>query len=184
MNAFFLVTLLIGLLAAVQVMLSGVERPPTDGTPGAGSGGEPRDVSELRTSPAVIAVGGVVFGALGYLLRRIGLGPMEAFVAAFASAALASAGTVRLVKRWWMAPVEHDTEDPRYLLQGHLAKVVSPISPGHDGEITFRVDTEDRRVRARGLDAEPLAVGTEVVIERLEDDIAFVETWTEVEKRL
>ena len=30
----------------------------------------------------------------------------------------------------------------------------------------------------------PLAVGTEVVIERIEDDVAYVEAWTEVEKRL
>jgi hypothetical protein len=39
-------------------------------------------------------------------------------------------------------------------------------------------------VRARGLDERALAIGTDVVIERIEDDLAYVEAWAEVEKRL
>jgi hypothetical protein len=34
------------------------------------------------------------------------------------------------------------------------------------------------------LDEGPIATGTDVVIERIEDDLAFVEAWAEVEKRL
>jgi len=39
-------------------------------------------------------------------------------------------------------------------------------------------------LRARGIDQGSLDVETEVVIERIEEDVAFVEPWTEVEKRL
>ena len=40
------------------------------------------------------------------------------------------------------------------------------------------------RLRARGIDQSSLDVETEVVIERIEEDVAFVEPWAEVEKRL
>ena len=41
-----------------------------------------------------------------------------------------------------------------------------------------------RVLPARSFDDGTLAAGTEVVIERIEDDIAYVEAWLEVEKRL
>lgn len=53
-----------------------------------------------------------------------------------------------------------------------------------EGEVAFEVGAEHRRVRARSLDAATIAAGTEVVIERIDDDVAYVEAWDEVEKRL
>jgi hypothetical protein len=74
--------------------------------------------------------------------------------------------------------------DPRYVLQGHIAQVVAPIAQGGEGTVGFSVGETRRVVRARAVDDGALAEGTEVVIERLEDDLAYVEAWSQVEKRL
>jgi hypothetical protein len=39
-------------------------------------------------------------------------------------------------------------------------------------------------VRARSVDGAPVAVGDEVVIERIENDVAYVESWSVVEGRI
>ena len=100
------------------------------------------------------------------------------------SVVLGAALTARLVKRWWAVVPEHDVDDPRYVLQGHLARVIQPIAADAEGEIAFDVESQPRRARARTLDGAALSAGTEVVIERLEDEVAYVEAWSQVEKRL
>ncbi|HEV8217775.1 MAG TPA: hypothetical protein VGP95_18115, partial [Gemmatimonadaceae bacterium] len=77
-----------------------------------------------------------------------------------------------------------DVDDERYVLQGHIARVTKSIRPEVDGEVAFEVEGERRVLRARGIDQGSLEVETEVVIERIEEDVAFVEPWAEVEKRL
>ena len=62
--------------------------------------------------------------------------------------------------------------------------MTKPIRGGVDGEVTFDIGVDHRVLRARSFDDGALAAGTEVVIERIEDDIAYVEAWIEVEKRL
>ena len=127
----------------------------------------------------------VVFGLSGYLLVR---GPATSLVAAIAIAAalglVASVVAARLVTSWWKVTPEHDVDDERYVLQGHLARVVKAIENGSDGEVAFELGAEQRVVRARGVDQVTMSAGTEVVIERIEDDVAYVEPWHEVEKRL
>ncbi len=175
MKYLFLASLTGGLLQGVRVMLLGVERP---------RGFADSDGPTYRLSPAVVTVAAAVFGLSGYLVLLAGAGPIESFVAAIAFAAVASATTVRVMKGWWAKPVEHDVDDPRYVLQGHVARVVSAIERDREGEISFEVGGDRRVVRARGVDQTPLPAGTEVVIERLENDVAFVEAWAQVEKRL
>ena len=70
------------------------------------------------------------------------------------------------------------------MLQGHLARVTKPIHPDVDGEVAFDFGNEHHVLRARSCDDAALAAGTDVVIERIDDDIAYVEAWAEVEKRL
>jgi hypothetical protein len=79
---------------------------------------------------------------------------------------------------------EHDVDDERYVLQGQLARVTKPMSGDVEGEVTFRFGNEQRYVRARDLDGGSIAADSEVVIERIEGDVAYVEAWQEVEKRL
>jgi hypothetical protein len=171
----FLVALIAGLAVGVRVMLVGVERPRAFGETAPPT---------FRISPAMLGASAFVFGALGYALLRLGLGRTEATVAAGLAALLTAGATVRLVKNWWSIPVEHDVDDPRYVLQGHIAQVVSPIARGGEGTVGFTVGETRRVVRARAIDEGALDAGTEVVIERLENDLAYVEAWSQVEKRL
>jgi hypothetical protein len=176
MKALFIASLIGGLLLAVRIMMLGVERPLER---------SPTGERSFRLSPPLIVAFTVVFGISGYLIMQ--RTPTGAVAAASIAAVLGVAAAViaaRLVRRWWTITPEHDVDDERYVLQGQLARVVTPIAAGVDGEVAFEFGAEHRVVRARGVSDVTLSEGTEVVIERIEEDVAFVEPWLEVEKRL
>jgi membrane protein implicated in regulation of membrane protease activity len=173
MTVLFLASFIGGLLLAVRIMISGVERPREL---------NPSGERSFQLSPALIATFSVVFGAAGYALRT--LGPAERVSVAAGLGVVAAIIAARLVRRWWTVTPEHDVEDERYVLQGHLARVTKPIQSGVEGEVSFEFANDRRVLRARSLDDGALATGTDVVIERIENDLAFVEAWAEVEKRL
>jgi membrane protein implicated in regulation of membrane protease activity len=171
----FLGSLIGGLLYGVRVMIVGVERArPFD------AAGE----RSFRLSPPILVAFAVVFGLAGYLFTRRGVGGGAAAGFAALLGGLAAGVTARLVREWWKVTPEHDVDDERYVLQGHLARVVTPIGPHEEGEVAFEVESTRRVVRARSVDDGALAAETEVVIERIEDGVAYVEPWLEVEKRL
>jgi hypothetical protein len=173
MTVLFLACFIGGLLLAVRIMIYGVERPRDS---------NPSGERSFRLSPALIATFSIVFGATGYALAR--LGPMRRVSIATGLGALAAIVAARLVRKWWTVTPEHDVDDERYVLQGHLARVTKPIRAGVEGEVSFEFANDRRVLRARSLDDAALAAGTDVVIERIENDLAFVEAWAEVEKRL
>src|SRR5262249_51799398 len=103
------------------------------------------------------------------------------------SATLGAGGAIiaaRLVKRWWRVVPEHDVDDERYVLQGHLARVTKSIGPDVEGEVELQLGTDRRVLRARNAVSGSIAANTDVVIERVEADVAYVESWADVEKRL
>jgi membrane protein implicated in regulation of membrane protease activity len=176
MTILYLASFIGGLLLAVRVMISGVERPREDSTDGERS---------FRMSPATASAFAVVFGSVGYLLSHFGATrPWPAFLTALVAASVAALATARLVSRWWTSVPESDVDDERYVLQGHIARVTKAIHADVDGEVTYEIGSSQHVLRARSFDAGALAVGTDVVIERIEDDVAYVEAWLEVEKRL
>jgi hypothetical protein len=62
--------------------------------------------------------------------------------------------------------------------------VSAPIPSDGEGAITFSDAGVQRTARARTIDGSAIGEGEEVCIERLEDDVAFVELWAIVEQRL
>ena len=165
-----------GLLLAVRIMIAGVERPRE---------ANPNGERSFRLSPPVLVGFGLVFGAVGYVLTQRGVfTPVTR--AAFAAVLGVGAAILaaRLVRRWWVVVPEHDVDDERYVLQGQLARVTKPIRGDVEGEVTFQFGNERRYVRARDLEGGSITADTEVVIERIENDVAYVESWQEVEKRL
>jgi hypothetical protein len=176
MTIVFLASFIGGLLLAVRIMIAGVERPRA---------AHPAGERSFRLSPPVVSAFAAVFGIVGYIMARRQLGTVVTAlgVAVFAGGVVAVI-TARLVRDWWKVTPEHETDDERFVLQGHVAQVTRPIGAGVDGEVTFEHEGTRHVHRARGLDDASLAAGDEVVIERIEDDIAYVESWTEVEKRL
>jgi len=174
MTRLYLVAFVAGLMLAVRIMIRGVERPAAN---------HPLRVRSFRLSPAVLSAFGIVFGLTGYLFRARPSG-ITAFLLSGAFGLVAAFVAARLVTKWWAVVPEHDVDDERYVLQGHIARVTKSIRPEVDGEVAFEVEGKRHVLRARGIDHGSLDVETEVVIERIEEDVAFVEAWAEVEKRL
>jgi membrane protein implicated in regulation of membrane protease activity len=179
LTAVFVAALIVGLLLAVRAMLLGVERGRTPF-------GAPAPMTpSVRFSTPVLSAFAITFGAAGYLFTRPGrMSAATGTVIALLIGTIAGAFAVRLVRRAAAFVPEHDPDDPRYVLQGHVATVTAPIGPGGDGEIAYVVEGTRHTVRARGLDGSIADRGVEVVIERIEDNVAYVEPWVEVEKRL
>lgn len=176
MNIVYLASFIGGLLLAVRIMIAGVERARED---------HPRGERTYRPSPAVVAVFAMLFGLIGYIMSRQAVVSRvtNALIAAVI-AGIASAVTAHLVRDWWKVTPEHETDDERFVLQGHVGQVTKAISAGVDGEITYEIGTRKFVHPARGIDDTTLPAGSEVVIERIEDGIVYVESWAEVEKRL
>lgn len=176
MTVVYLASFIGGLLLAVRIMIAGVERP---------RGEHPRGERSFRLSPPVVSSFAAVFGLTGYLLarRRIGTSVTDIVIAGVLGA-VAAVITARLVRDWWKVTPEHETDDERFVLQGHPARVTRAIRADVDGEVTFEVENTRHVVRARGIDDTSLSSGADVVIDRIEDGIAYVESWVEVEKRL
>ena len=171
----FLAAFIAGLLLAVRVMFFGAERRRL----------RPADAMPLRRSePAVVAFL-IMFGVAGYLLTRHGtLSAGSGTIAALLLGIVWAAVVTRLAVATARLQPEHDPDDPRYALQGHLAVVSTAIPSEGEGRITFSDGSAERTVRARSIDASAIAEGEEVCIERLDDDVAYVELWAIVEQRL
>ncbi|HWH52416.1 MAG TPA: NfeD family protein [Gemmatimonadaceae bacterium] len=176
MTYVYLASFVAGLLLGVRIMIYGVERPREE---------SPSGERSFRLSPAVIVAFTLIFGLVGYPLSRFGAVSAGATAATAAVLGVVAAiVAARLVRKWWTITPEHDVDDERYVLQGHLARVTKPLGADVEGEVSFEVGSEQRVVRARSLDTARLAAGTEVVIERIDGDVAYVEAWADVEKRL
>jgi hypothetical protein len=171
----FLAAFIAGLLLAVRVMFFGAERRRL----------RPSDAMPLRRSePAVIAFL-VMFGIAGYLLTRHGsMSPGAGAGVALLLGLVWAAIVTRIAVATARLQPEHDPDDPRYALQGHLAFVSAAIPSDGEGSITFTDAGAERTVRARSIDDRAIAEGEEVCIERLDDDVAYVELWAIVEQRL
>jgi membrane protein implicated in regulation of membrane protease activity len=176
MTIVYLASFIGGLLLAVRIMISGVERSRDE---------HPAGERSFRLSPPVVSSFAMVFGLVGYTLARmqIGIAVTQLAIAGVLGAVVAMI-TARLVRDWWKVTPEHETDDERFLLQGHPARVTRPIRADVDGEVVFEVENQRHVLRARGIDDTALPAGAEVVIERIEDEVAYVESWVEVEKRL
>jgi membrane protein implicated in regulation of membrane protease activity len=176
MNIVYLASFIGGLLLAVRVMIYGVERPQEE---------NPAGERSFRLSPATAAAWMVVFGATGYLLTRWStVGAAGSFVVAGVVGTVAALATAYLVKQWWTTAPASDVDDERYVLQGHIARVTKAIQADVEGEVAYEIGNRRHVLRARSFDASALPAGTDVVIERIEGDVAYVEAWMEVEKRL
>ena len=180
MYALYLASFLFGLLFGVRAMLVGVERDSAASYPAA-------PARELRAAlfPPLLAGFATVFGISGYLLARysrLGVGG-QAGVAALLGA-LFSLAMATMVLKWAIPSAREEVVDERYLLQGSPARVVRAIGADAPGAIEY--DAGGARVvsEARSFDNAPIEPGTEVVIERVEEGVAYVERWALVEQRL
>ncbi|HYC52710.1 MAG TPA: hypothetical protein VEB19_16475 [Gemmatimonadaceae bacterium] len=172
---------LAGLLLWVRVMFFGVRKEIAE------------NVLSHRKWPLALSAFLIVAGAMAYWRADEPLTPGWAGVI-LAAAGLAGAGAWMLVVKSAAIPSTDPEDDPRYRFQGHVARVVEPIVAAGNiaGRITFEFDGRRHEFGARWSPEAELpdgqsttaAVGSEVVIEFVDGDTAFVEPWVVVEKRL
>lgn len=163
-----------GLVVAVFAMLHGVEHARRNRS---------RAPSPFFNLP-VIAAFAVGFGAVGYLLAsRSTLPAWGVLLIAIGGGALAISGMIALLARWALrgtrvAPGEGDE------IQGQLAIVSREIAGAGIGEISYELSGKHVSMPARALSEKLVLVGADVVIDRIENGVAFVEEWAVVEQRL
>jgi membrane protein implicated in regulation of membrane protease activity len=170
-----LIAMLSGLALAVRVAFFGVERR---------RGHEIRRPHPAINTPA-LAGALFVWGAVTYALQRLGpFGPAINALLGLPPAAGAWIGTGFLLAKWALRAPLVDPHEQAELLQGHVATVIRRITPAVPGAIRFFLDGESRTVEALSLDSRPIEEGTDVVIERIDANTAYVEPWSLVERRL
>lgn len=170
----YLIAFIAGLLLAVRLMFFGAERRRS--RPG---------ITPLRRSEPAAVGFLVMFGVAGYLLSRSGtLSAGRSAAAAIVLGGVWAAIVARVAIVMARVTPEHDPEDPRFRLQGHVAVVSSPIPAGGAGEIAWVDASGPQTAAARSIDGEAIDAGLEVCIERIDADVAQVELWSVVESRL
>lgn len=193
MPPLFLAFFFLGLVLGVVAMLVGVERRPKGR-----QASEPSSPFVSREALLVasnqisarfhvplVAAFSTAFGAIGYLLARYSLlGPIWLLLLSAAGGLAAATGAVALIARWAVPSARRDVPDERYLFQGMLARVTDRIEETAPGRIAVEMDGTLHAVRAVSLTGDAIEPGADVVIERIERDTAFVEPWTQVERRL
>jgi hypothetical protein len=140
-----------------------------------------------RPHPAInlpaVAAAMTAWGAVGYSLARGGVGLVWTIVIASAAAAAAWVGMGALLAKWALRAPLVDPHEIAEAIQGHVAVVTSAIGD-EPGRISYHLHGETHVVPARSLDGQPITEGTDVVIERIEGNLAWVEPWSLVERRL
>lgn len=175
MSYVYLAAFIAGLLLTVRIMFFGAERRHARAL----------DAMPLRRSEPAIAAFLVMLGVAGYLLSRyatLAL-PTSVGVAIACGAAWAAAVTGLAIATARVKP-EHDPEDGRFTLQGHVTVVAERVPPDGEGAIAIPGGAEGIHLPARSLDGTAIEAGAEVCIERVEDGVALVELWSLVEARL
>jgi hypothetical protein len=182
MRYVFVGWLLLGLLLGVRAMLHGVERPAKPRAL-AKAGAQPTRRFTLNLPTA--AGFATIFGLTGYLLTRYtGLGIAPTCAIAFGAGLAGALGALLLVAAWAIPAAKAEVLDERFVMQGAFARVIGVSDRGTKGTVTYSSGGVTYTTPATALEGTHLEVGGEVVIERIEDGIAFVETWARVEARL
>ena len=169
----FIAAFIAGLVLAVVAMLNGVEhlRRKRDRAP-----------SPFFNLPTIAAFA-VAFGAVGYpLASRTRLPTWAVLLIAIGAGALAISGMVTLLATWALRGAGTTTEDVE--IQGQLAVVTRAIGATAPGEISYEMLGRTTRVPALAVNGTSVAAGSDVVIDRIEDGIAYIEEWSTVEQRL
>lgn len=172
MRILFILAVVLGLALAVRSMLVGIARAQRTAR---------ASLFNLPTVGAFFAL----FGVIGYLVERYTvLSPIPVLAIAGAAGLAAAMGVYGVIAGWAVPSAARDVADERYVLQGNFARVTGAVSAGGLGEIVYELDGTRHSVRARALDGQAIPAETEVVIERIEDGVAYVELWSTIEKQL
>ena len=176
-----------GLVLGVFAMLHGTERRvrPARAPHERDGAHDPASEPSALFNLASLAAFSVGFGFTAYLVARNTAWPLAAqLIVAVVSGALALALQSVLIARWAIPGARAEHVDERYLLQGTIGRVTRAIDAVHAGEMRYALDDREYVLPARSLDDGAIAADVDVVIDRVEHGVAYVELWANVEQRL
>ncbi len=162
-----------GLVGLVVAMLRGVERIGSEFS---------GDSTQLRITLPTASAFAVGAGAAGFGVSRSNLSSPAQVLTALTVGAAVMLASVALIAR--SAATGSDPHLATELFQGQPAIAVSEITDTITGEITYLSDDTTMTFPATSLMGNRITAGTEVVIDRIEQGIAYVEEWSAVEGRL
>lgn len=118
------------------------------------------------------------FGGIGYsLTRHTHLVALASLGISIASGVIAAGIVFRFMLKLMKSDPPLREEDCR--IEGSVATISMPIRQNGTGEIIFSLGGVRRCAGARHENGQPLEKGAEVVIERYEKGIAYVQRWDE-----
>lgn len=120
------------------------------------------------------------FGGTGYLLTRYSGLWLILILALSTVAGLVGATVMFLFVAKFLMKHDKALNPADYDMVGVLGTLTMPIREGGTGEIVFSQEGSRRSAGARAEKGEAIAVGTEVVVTRYEDGIAYVRRWDEL----
>lgn len=166
----------VGLLVTVYAMLNGTVRMRTPGM---------IEPPRAAFNAPVIGAALITFGALGYPVAKYSpLGTISTLVVALAGAAAGWVGMGILMAKWALRGPLSDPHEDLEELQGTIAIVTRAIAADAPGQISYSFRGQPLTAEARCITGEPVEVGAEVVIEKVENGVADVEPWSAVEQRI
>ena len=125
------------------------------------------------------------FGLAGYLFTRFSSwSPLVRIIAATVAGGAAITVQSLLIARWAIPSARADHVDERYLLQGTIGRISREVPQNGEGELQYTLDNVTYTLPAREVTGALLAEDVEVVMDRVEDGVAYVEPWAQVEQRL
>lgn len=173
MRILFLAFFILGLVLGVVSMIAGIDRDQRRGS------------WVKYVNLPIAGVAAALFGLVGYPLAKYSsLGALAMLGIAAAAAIAGGIGMMALIAGWAVPSAQREVTDERYVLQGHLAHVTRAIGRGEAGEITYEHEGRRHQLAASSLDGKPIERDAEVVIERIENGVAYVELWSNIERQL
>ena len=186
---FYLVCFVVGLFLSVVMFLAGgahlphvhIHLPGMHGHFGVGHGAAAGHGGQIGPiNPITLTAFLAWFGGTGYLLsRHSGL----AYASALAVAILAGTGGAAIIYLFMAKVLTSPDEalDPAdFEMVGVLGKLSVRIREGGTGEIIYSQAGTRRVCGARSEDGSAILKGTEVVVTRYENGIAYVRRWSEM----
>ena len=186
MQPLFLAAFVAGLVLNIYFIIRGAERwRGSDIARRLDAFGRELSLGRISLRVPVAASFATTFGLVGYVLSRyMSWAALPSLAVAILVAGLAVMTAVLVVKKWAVADALKDTPDERYVLQGQLATVTRAIQAGGEGEVEYIIDDRRFTIRAQTIDGAGLDAAVDVVLERVENGVVYVEEWSLVEQRL
>lgn len=120
------------------------------------------------------------FGGAGYILTNWGRAGLALILIVAAIVGLIGAAIIFVVVARLFAPHDQPLDPADFRIIGALGTVSSAVRPNGTGEMIFLQQGVRSALPIRSENGSPIAKGTEVVVTRYEEGIAYVREWEEL----